>query len=92
MNDDGLAYTSAAEDTGLAAFGEWRDQVDHFHPGLKDFYPGGLIRQRRRQDDELGNTDFSIDWTFPIHRTSQDVEHSTERHRAHRNLIGAPVE
>ena len=36
-DDDGLADARAAEDAGLAALGERRDQVDDLHAGLEHF-------------------------------------------------------
>ena len=46
-DDNCLAYTSAAEDTGLTAFGEGRDQVNDFDAGLEDFHAGGLLGKGR---------------------------------------------
>ena len=36
LNDNGLAHTSPAEQADLAAFDEWRDQIDDLDAGLED--------------------------------------------------------
>jgi hypothetical protein len=42
-DDNGFTSASAAEDTGLATFGEGGDEVDDLHTRFEDFHAGGLF-------------------------------------------------
>ena len=47
LNEDGLAYTCAAEQTYLTAFSVWADEVNDFDAGFENFCCRGLVFEGR---------------------------------------------
>jgi hypothetical protein len=77
-DDDRLADAGTAEDAGLAALGEGRDQVDDLDPGLEDFDLRRLVFERGRGAvDRVGGLD--LDRSRLVDRLADDVEDAAER-------------
>ncbi len=83
-DDHGLARTCTTEDAGLAALGEWGDQIDHLDSRFEYFHMGSLFRKRRRQAmDRIAGR--GIHFTLFIHRVAEYVENAPEGGLSHRH-------
>jgi len=72
-DDDGFSRPGAAENPGLAAFGERGDQVDHFQAGLEYLDPRRLFFERGgRAVDRVAL--FYFYRALAIHRFAEDIE------------------
>ena len=84
LDDDGLAEARAAEQAGLAAAKERREQVDHLDAGLEDFGLGRQVDEFRRLAVDraaLGR----VDRPAVVDRLAEQVEHAAERFLADRH-------
>jgi len=88
-DDDRLARPGPAEDTGLAAFTERRDQVDNFDAGLKHLDGRRLLLKRRRT--AVNRLARSVHRRgLAIHRLPQHVEDAPQHSLANRHLNWQP--
>ena len=83
--NDRLAEAGAAEQPGLAAADERRQQVDDLDARFEQFGLGRKIAQRRRL--AMNRPVFlGIDRAAAVHRVARDVEHAAERRLADGHL------
>jgi hypothetical protein len=82
--DDGLAETGTAEEAGLAAADERREQVDHLDARLEELRSRGELGDRRRIAVDRP-TLLRFHGAAVVDRLAQQVEHAAERGLAHRH-------
>ncbi len=91
LDDDRLAHARAAEDAGLAALGERRDQVDDLDAGLENFDAGPSGLRTSGAGRWMGYVISVLAAGRPSIGVAQHVEDAAQRLRADGTLIGAPV-
>ncbi len=84
LDDDGLAHTSAAEQTDLAALQKGQDQINNLDAGLEHLFRRRLLVKGRRlpmnRHPHLG-----VDRAKLVHRLAENVEHAAQRLATHRD-------
>ena len=88
LNDDGFAETRAAEESGLAAAKERREQVDHLDAGLEDFGFGGQVDEFRRLAVD-GPALCDVHGAAIVDRFAEQIEDAAEGFLADRDGHGA---
>ena len=83
--DDGLAQAGPAEQPGLAAADEGRQEVDHLDAGLEDFRLRRQVGHRRRLAVD-GPMVLGLDGAAAVDGLAHQVEDAAERGLAHRHL------
>ena len=85
MQNDRLAQPGPAEQSGLAAADERRQQVDHLDAGLEQFGLGREVGHRRRVAVDRPVV-VGVDRAAAVDRLAEQVEHAAQRGLADRHL------
>ncbi len=86
-DQNGLADAGAAEQPGLAASFQRRQDVDGLDAGFKDFRDGGLIAQRN--GFAVNRSGFApLDIALLVDGVAENIEHPSQQLIPHGNLKG----
>src|SRR5215471_21716792 len=77
LNDDGLAYASAAEQSDFSSFEKWLDQINNFDSGLKHLRLGGLLFEGRSRPVD-GHALIGSNRAKLVNRLPNHVHHPSE--------------